>query len=148
MAPPTTSPRKKHNKSRKHHAAGDKGHAASQKHSKDTLPTGNETVVSQYDVTHHHSNRSGAGPGGKITQLEKIGQVLNRPAYLSRQSSDIICHIYKNQQGATILHQMVQDCTVAAGNRTPSPRQPDSDGENEVVHHFWDELQDGGEDPP
>ena len=37
---------------------------------------------------------------------------------------------------------------VAAGNRTPNPRQPDSDEEDEVVHYFWDELQDGGEDPP
>lgn len=76
MAPPTTSPRKKGNKSRKRRVDGDKGHAASQKHTKDALPTGNETVVSQSDITHHHSNRSGAGSGGKITQLEKIGQVL------------------------------------------------------------------------
>ena len=42
---------------------------------------------------------------------------------------------------------MVQDHAIAAGNRTPSPKQPDSDGEDKVVHHFWDEPQDG-EDPP
>ena len=70
------SPRKKGNKSRKHHADGDEGHAASQKRTKDALPTGNETVVSQSDVTRRRSNRLGAGSGGKITQLEKIGQVL------------------------------------------------------------------------
>ena len=76
MAPPTTSPRKKGNKSRKRRADGDEGHTASQKCTKDALPAGNETVVSQSDVTRHRSNRSGAGFGGKITQLEKIGQVL------------------------------------------------------------------------
>ena len=70
------SPRKKGNKLRKRHADGDTGHTASQKHIKDALPAGNKTVVSQSDVTRHHSNRSGAGSGGKITQLEKIGQVL------------------------------------------------------------------------
>ena len=43
---------------------------------------------------------------------------------------------------------MVWDCTIATGNRTPSPRQPDSDGENKVVHHFWDEPHDEEEDPP
>ena len=55
---------------------GDKGHTASQKHTKDALPAGNKTVVSQSNVTHRCSNRSGVGSGGKITQLEKIGQVL------------------------------------------------------------------------
>ena len=43
---------------------------------------------------------------------------------------------------------MAQDHAVAAGNRTPSPRQPDSDEEDEVVHHFWDEPHHEGEDPP
>ena len=76
MAPPTTSPRKKGNKLRKRCADGNEGHAASQKHTKGALPAGNETVVSQSDVTRCCSNRLGVGSGGKITQLEKIGQVL------------------------------------------------------------------------
>ena len=43
---------------------------------------------------------------------------------------------------------MAQDRAIAAGNRTPSPRQPDSDGEDEVIHHFWDEPHNEEEDPP
>ena len=43
---------------------------------------------------------------------------------------------------------MARDHAIAAGNRTPSPRQPDSDGEDEVVHYFWDKPHDEGEDPP
>ena len=75
MAPPTMSPRKKSSKLRKHCADGDKGPTASQKRTKDALPTG-ETAVSQSNMTRHHSNRLGVGSGGKATQLEKIGQVL------------------------------------------------------------------------
>ena len=69
------SPRKKSSKSRKRCADGNEGPTASQKRTKDALPTG-ETAVSQSNVTCHCSNRSGTGSGGKATQLEKIGQVL------------------------------------------------------------------------
>ena len=41
---------------------------------------------------------------------------------------------------------MVCNCAVAAGNGTSSSRQPDSDGEDKVIHHFWNNSQDGGED--
>ena len=86
--------------------------------------------------------------GAESSQSGLASSMPNHQAYLSGWSLDIIHHIYGNQWGTAILHQMVWDHTVAAGNRIPSPGQPDSDGEDKVVHHFWDKLQDGGEDPP
>ncbi|KAF8443732.1 hypothetical protein L210DRAFT_861846 [Boletus edulis BED1] len=72
----------------------------------------------------------------------------NRPTYLSGRNLDIICHMYGNQRGAAILHQMARDHAIASGNRTLSPRHAEDDRENEIFHRHWDDPQGGGEDHP
>ena len=123
MAPPTTFPRKKSNKSRKRRADGDEGHAASQKRTKDALPAGNETVVSQSDVTCRCSNRSGAGSGGKITQLEKIGQVL--------EASQV-----RKLRGVAVLPEDTLQNTLAPEKQHYSRGQGPLAGKKQVSH-IW-----------
>ena len=86
------------------------------------------------------------GIGGSWGGL--VPSILNYLAYLFRWNLDIIHYLYRNQWGASILHQMVWNHTIAAENRTPSPKWPDSNGEDEVIYQFWNNFQDEGEDLP
>ncbi|KAF8546417.1 hypothetical protein OG21DRAFT_1527849 [Imleria badia] len=63
--------------------------------------------------------------GSSTSRDEDRGQrglapnMLNHPAYLSRQNSDILCHLYGSNHGPTVLHQMGRDREEAMGRNVP-----------------------------